>query len=163
MMFVTTETLAASKQMQEALRQMAKQMELPSDLIRSKAETTAMEVQMRLQEHEAQMHPALRLTALQTRRSHLKARRQRIFHALLKMREVAPMPTLIVPKGSTRPEDWTVLPPEETPEETKARSLLADLTVELRRVLLQLAEISQMSELETARMVNREMSLWPQM
>ncbi|NTF67706.1 hypothetical protein G6L81_07295 [Agrobacterium rhizogenes] len=109
-------------------------------------------------ELEAQMR-RLSIADLLHQREDLKARRRRIFQALLKMRAMAPMPMLIVPKGSTRPEEWTVMPPEETLEETKARNLLADLTVELRRVLLQLAKISQLTEMETARMVQREMSL----
>ncbi len=109
-------------------------------------------------ELEAQMR-RLSIADLLHQREDLKARRRRIFQALLKMRAMAPMPMLIVPKGSTRPEEWTVMPPEETLEETKARNLLADLTVELQRVLLQLAKISQLTEMETARMVQREMSL----
>ncbi|MBB3386002.1 MULTISPECIES: hypothetical protein [unclassified Rhizobium] len=89
----------------------------------------------------------------------LKHRRQQVYRALLELIQVRPMPTLIVPKDATSPKDWIIQPPQETPEETKARSMLADLTVQLRRVLLQLADLQGMPEAERLQMLQREMML----
>jgi hypothetical protein len=103
--------------------------------------------------------PAPSRAQLLLQRDNLKDRRQRVYQALLTLAQLNNMPTLIIPKGSSNPEDWTILPAEETPEETKARSQLADLTVELRKVLVQLAELQGMNPTETAMMLQREMAL----
>jgi hypothetical protein len=103
--------------------------------------------------------PASSRALLEFQREDLKARRRKVFQSLVTLRATRPMATLIVPKGSTRPEEWTLQPPEETAEETRARNLLADLTVELRRVLLQLADLQGMTDPQRAQMLQREMAL----
>jgi len=96
---------------------------------------------------------------LERTREKLRERRQVAYRALIRLMQIKKMPTLIIPKDATSPEEWTLQPPQETPEETKARSMLADLTVQLRRVLLQLADLTGMPEPERAQMLQREMML----
>jgi hypothetical protein len=103
--------------------------------------------------------PAPNRAHLEFQREDLKARRRKIFQSLVTLRANSPMATLIVPKGSTRPEEWTLQPPEETAEETRARNLLADLTVELRRTLLRLADLQGMTDPQRAQMLREEMAL----
>lgn len=103
--------------------------------------------------------PAPTRAQLMQSRDDLKHRRQQVYRALLELIQVRPMPTLIIPKDATSPKDWIIQPPQETPEETKARSMLADLTAQLRRVLLQLADLQGMPEPERLLMLQREMAL----